>query len=162
LPVAAVIENTIFCVHGGISPLLTNLDDIRNLSRPIEVPDEGLMFDLLWTDPDPDVDLWEPNARGASYVYGEPAAHDFLNRFGFDLLCRAHQVVMCGYDFPFNDDNHVVTLFSSPNYCGFGNNAAIMQIKEGLICSFLVIEMKEEVKEWRIVLELQHEDSNGR
>jgi serine/threonine-protein phosphatase PP1 catalytic subunit len=147
LPVAAVIDNKIFCVHGGISPLLTNLDEIRNLPRPAEVPDEGLMLDLLWTDPDPDADLWEPNARGASWVYGQRAAQNFLEHFGFDLLCRAHQVVMCGYEFPFHDDSHVVTLFSSPNYCGFGNNAAIMRIQDGLMCSFMVIAGKDPTKQ---------------
>jgi serine/threonine-protein phosphatase PP1 catalytic subunit len=139
LPVAAIINHKIFCVHGGISPSLTSLDDIRNLPRPVEVPDDGLMLDLLWTDPDPDGDLWGPNERGASFVYGQRAVHDFLDRFRFDLLVRGHQAVMCGYDFPFGDDRHVITLFSAPNYCGFKNNAAIMRVSATLACSFVIV-----------------------
>jgi serine/threonine-protein phosphatase PP1 catalytic subunit len=144
LPVVAIVEDKIFCVHGGISPSLKSLNQIRNLHRPTEVPEEGLMCDLLWSDPDATIDDWDANDRGTSYVYGPRAAREFLERFGFDLICRAHQAVMPGYQFPYPDDQGVVTVFSAGNYCNsFHNKAAIMQVNEGLTCSFTIISPKQ-------------------
>jgi serine/threonine-protein phosphatase PP1 catalytic subunit len=144
LPAAAIIDDKIFCVHGGISPSLKNLDQIRNLRRPAEVPEEGLMCDLLWSDPDSAVDDWDTNPRGTSYVYGPRAARQFRDRFGFDLICRAHQAVMPGYQFPYTDDRGVVTVFSAANYCNsFRNKAAILHVNESLTCNFTIISPKQ-------------------
>jgi serine/threonine-protein phosphatase PP1 catalytic subunit len=141
LPIAAIVEDKIFCVHGGISPDLVNLDQIRRIPRPLEVPDEGFVCDLLWSDPDPEVENWGSNDRGTSYVFGARAARDFLNRFDFDLLCRAHQAVMSGYQFPFDNDRGVVTIFSAPNYCGeYWNKGSVLHVAESLLCSFTVLE----------------------
>lgn len=52
LPLAAMVDNKIFCVHGGLSPKLTKIDNIKELNRFIDVPHEGPMCDLLWSDPD--------------------------------------------------------------------------------------------------------------
>lgn len=141
LPIAAIIENKIFCVHGGLSKSLQSMDDIKAIERPIEIPEEGLLCDLLWSDPDPDTEEWDANERGASYVFGEKPLREFLDKFGFDLVCRAHQAVMTGYDFPFSGNQGILTLFSAPNYCGeFDNNGAMLQINENLVCSFTVIK----------------------
>jgi serine/threonine-protein phosphatase PP1 catalytic subunit len=140
LPVCAVIDERIFCVHGGISPSLKSLDQIRNLRRPAEVPEQGLLCDILWSDPDPKIDDWETNDRGTSYVYGRRASREFLDQFKFDLICRAHQAVMPGYDFPFADDRSVVTVFSAANYGKvFGNKAAILHVDDNLVCSFSIV-----------------------
>jgi serine/threonine-protein phosphatase PP1 catalytic subunit len=144
LPVAAVIDDKIFCVHGGISPEMTDLDQIRKIERPMEVPEEGLFCDLLWSDPDPDVDDWDSNDRGTSYVFGARALRDFLDKFQFDLVCRAHQAVMGGYEFAFPDEQGIVTIFSAPNYCyEFGNKGSVLQVAENLFCSFIVMEPVE-------------------
>jgi serine/threonine-protein phosphatase PP1 catalytic subunit len=80
-------------MHGGLSPDLTNLDQIRNLPRPTAVPDTGLLCDLLWSDPGRDVKGWGMNDRGVSYTFGPDKVQEFLTKHDLDLVCRAHQVV---------------------------------------------------------------------
>ncbi|KAH0787441.1 serine/threonine-protein phosphatase alpha-2 isoform [Histomonas meleagridis] len=141
LPIAAIIEEKIFCIHGGLSPDLKSLDDIRSIRRPVDVPEEGLLCDLLWSDPDPLVDTWEPNGRGTSYVFGERQVESFLKTFHFDLVCRAHQAVMNGYEFTFGENKSLITLFSAPNYCyEYNNKGGIMSVDKDLLCTFIVIE----------------------
>lgn len=96
LPVAALIDEKILCMHGGLSPDLSHLDQVRNLPRPTAVPDTGLLCDLLWSDPGRDVKGWGMNDRGVSYTFGPDKVSEFLKRHDLDLVCRAHQVV----DFP--------------------------------------------------------------
>lgn len=139
LPLAAIVTGKIFCVHGGLSPVLNSMDEIRHVSRPTDVPDFGLINDLLWSDPTDSPNEWEDNERGVSYCYNKVAINKFLNKFGFDLVCRAHMVVEDGYEF-FNDRS-LVTVFSAPNYCGeFDNWGAVMSVSEGLMCSFELLD----------------------
>ena len=113
LPIASIVAGKIFCVHGGLSPSLTHMDDIRQIARPTDVPDYGLLNDLLWSDPaDMDSD-WEANERGVSYCFGKKVIMEFLQRHDFDLVCRAHMVVEDGYEF--FSDRILVTVFSAPN-----------------------------------------------
>ena len=113
LPIASIVAGKIFCVHGGLSPSLSHMDDIRQIARPTDVPDYGLLNDLLWSDPaDMDAD-WESNERGVSYCFGKKVIMDFLARHDFDLVCRAHMVVEDGYEF--FSDRILVTVFSAPN-----------------------------------------------
>ncbi|KAG5456755.1 MAG: Metallo-dependent phosphatase-like protein, partial [Olpidium bornovanus] len=93
LPIAAVVAGKIFCVHGGLSPSLNSMDDIRAVERPTDVPDFGLLNDLLWSDPSETATDWEDNERGVSYCFGRTIIEDFLRRHDFDLVCRAHMVV---------------------------------------------------------------------
>ncbi|KAJ8540324.1 hypothetical protein K7X08_030243 [Anisodus acutangulus] len=116
LPVAALIDEKILCMHGGLSPDLNHLDQIRNLQRPTDVPDAGLLCDLLWSDPSSDVQGWGMNDRGVSYTFGADKVTEFLEKHDLDLICRAHQVVEDGYEFFANCQ--LVTVFSTPNYCG--------------------------------------------
>lgn len=113
LPIAAIVAGKIFCVHGGLSPALSQMDDIRNIARPTDVPDYGLLNDLLWADPADMEQDWEANERGVSYCFGKKVITDFLATHDFDLVCRAHMVVEDGYEF-FND-RVLVTVFSAPN-----------------------------------------------
>ena len=113
LPIAAIVAGKIFCVHGGLSPSLSHMDDIRQIARPTDVPDYGLLNDLLWSDPaDMEAD-WEANERGVSYCFGKKVIMEFLQRHDFDLVCRAHMVVEDGYEF--FTDRILVTVFSAPN-----------------------------------------------
>ena len=113
LPIASIVAGKIFCVHGGLSPSLSHMDDIRHIARPTDVPDYGLLNDLLWSDPaDMDQD-WETNERGVSYCFGKKVILEFLQRNDFDLVCRAHMVVEDGYEF--FSDRILVTVFSAPN-----------------------------------------------
>lgn len=93
LPVAALIDEKILCMHGGLSPDLKNLDQIRNIARPVDVPDQGLLCDLLWADPDKDIEGWGENDRGVSYTFGADKVAEFLQKHDLDLICRAHQVI---------------------------------------------------------------------
>lgn len=135
LPIAGLVAGKIFCVHGGLSPSLTAMDDIRTIIRPTDVPEFGLLNDLLWADPSDTAVDWEDSERGVSYCFGKKVVNEFLSKFDLDLVCRAHMVVEDGYQF-FNERT-LVTVFSAPNYCGeFDNFGAIMSVNEELLCSF--------------------------
>ena len=135
LPVAALIDEKIFCMHGGLSPELKNLDQIKNIMRPTDVPDTGLLCDLLWSDPERGIDNYGDNDRGVSFTFGENVVRKFNEKHDIDLICRAHQVVEDGYEF--FQRRQLVTLFSAPNYCGeFDNSGAMMSVDETLMCSF--------------------------
>ncbi|CAH2058688.1 unnamed protein product, partial [Thlaspi arvense] len=94
LPVAALIDDKILCMHGGLSPDLNHLDEVRSLPRPTMIPDTGLLCDLLWSDPGKDVKGWGMNDRGVSYTFGPDKVSEFLAKHDLDLVCRAHQSVL--------------------------------------------------------------------
>ncbi|KAL6769940.1 hypothetical protein ACKKBG_A32965 [Auxenochlorella protothecoides x Auxenochlorella symbiontica] len=134
LPLTALVENQIFCLHGGLSPTLDTLDHIRGLDRVQEVPHEGPMCDLLWSDPD-DRCGWGISPRGAGYTFGQDISEHFNQANGLSLVARAHQLVMEGYNWC--HDQNVVTIFSAPNYCyRCGNMAAIMEVDETMVKTF--------------------------
>ena len=145
LPVAALIDDKILCMHGGLSPELKNLQNIENISRPTDIPDSGLLCDLLWSDPDKEVLEYDENDRGVSVIFGEKIVEDFNKKNDLDLIIRAHQVVDEGYEFFAN--RQLITIFSAPNYCGeFDNSAGIMIIDESLTCSLKVLRPVENLK----------------
>ncbi|XP_047948716.1 serine/threonine-protein phosphatase PP1-like isoform X2 [Salvia hispanica] len=137
-----LIDEKILCMHGGLSPDLHDLNQIRNLQRPTDVPETGLLCDLLWSDPSKDVKGWGMNDRGVSYTFGPDKVTEFLQKHDLDLICRAHQVVEDGYEF--FADRQLVTIFSAPNYCGeFDNAGAMMSVDETLMCSFQILKPAE-------------------
>jgi serine/threonine-protein phosphatase PP1 catalytic subunit len=139
LPCTAIIDDKIMCMHGGLSPELTNMNQIANIPRPCDVPDLGLLCDILWSDPDSTVDGWEKNDRGVSFTFGSDVVKEFLRRHDLDLIVRAHQVVEDGYEF--FAGRELVTVFSAPNYCGeFDNAGAMMTVDESLMCSFQILK----------------------
>jgi len=139
LPVCALVDEKIICMHGGLSPEITQMDQIRRLVRPTDVPDTGLICDLLWADPDKDIFGWAENDRGVSFIFGPDVVATFLLKQDMDLVCRAHQVVEDGYEF--FAKRQLITLFSAPNYCGeFDNAGAMMSIDDTLMCSFKVLK----------------------
>eukprot|EP00118_Oscarella_pearsei_P006042 m.27604 g.27604 ORF g.27604 m.27604 type:complete len:320 (+) comp30203_c0_seq1:66-1025(+) len=93
MPIVAIVEDTIFCMHGGLSPDLVDLDQIRELERPMDIPGTGLVCDLLWSDPDEDITGWGENDRGVSCCFGRDVVKEFLERHNFSLIVRAHQVL---------------------------------------------------------------------
>jgi len=138
LPLGAIIEDKILCIHGGLSPDLKSLEQIRRIVRPTEIPDTGLLCDLLWADPDAELQGWQENDRGVSFTFGGDVVDNFLKRHEFDLIVRAHQVVEDGYEF--FAKRQLVTVFSAPNYCGeFDNAGAMMAVDETLMCSFQIL-----------------------
>ena len=145
LPVAALIDEKILCMHGGLSPDLRNLSSISEISRPTEIPDSGLLCDLLWSDPDKEVLDFDENDRGVSVVFGEKIVQEFNRKNDLDLIIRAHQVVDDGYEF--FAQRQLITIFSAPNYCGeFDNSAGIMIIDDAMTCSLKVLRPVENLK----------------
>eukprot|EP00933_Yihiella_yeosuensis_P016955 TRINITY_DN1431_c0_g1_i1.p1 TRINITY_DN1431_c0_g1~~TRINITY_DN1431_c0_g1_i1.p1 ORF type:complete len:305 (+),score=77.02 TRINITY_DN1431_c0_g1_i1:76-990(+) len=139
MPVCALVDEKIMCMHGGLSPEITNFDQVRKLVRPTDVPDTGLICDLLWADPDKDIQGWAENDRGVSFIFGQDVVNGFLQKHDMDLICRAHQVVEDGYEF--FAKRQLITLFSAPNYCGeFDNAGAMLTIDDSLMCSFKVLK----------------------
>eukprot|EP00038_Savillea_parva_P019708 m.28477 g.28477 ORF g.28477 m.28477 type:complete len:314 (-) comp4521_c0_seq1:274-1215(-) len=135
IPLTALVENQIFCPHGGLSPNLDTLDHVRALDRFTEVPHEGLLCDLLWSDPH-ERPGWGISPRGAGYTFGQDISETFNYYNGLTLISRAHQLVMEGYNW--SHGRNVVTVFSAPNYCyRCGNQAAIMELDDQLNFTFL-------------------------
>ncbi|CAG8525154.1 3309_t:CDS:2 [Funneliformis mosseae] len=147
LPIAAIIDEKIFTMHGGLSPDLQSMEQIRRVMRPTDVPDTGLLCDLLWSDPDKDISGWSENDRGVSFTFGPDVVSRFLQKHDMDLICRAHQVVEDGYEF--FAKRQLVTLFSAPNYCGeFDNAGAMMSVDETLMCSFQILKPAEKKQKY--------------
>jgi diadenosine tetraphosphatase ApaH/serine/threonine PP2A family protein phosphatase len=118
----------VLCVHGGLSPLIDTIDKIRLLDRKQEVPHEGAMCDLLWSDPD-EIDGWGLSPRGAGFLFGADIVKCFNYKNDLSLIARAHQLVMEGFKEMF--DSRIVTVWSAPNYCyRCGNVAAILELGE--------------------------------
>lgn len=139
MPVAAIVDEKIFCMHGGLSPELHSMDQIRKVIRPTDVPDTGLLCDLLWSDPEDGIQGWGENDRGVSFTFGSDVVEKFLKKHDLDLICRAHQVVEEGYKF--FAKRQLVTVFSAPNYCNeFDNAGAMMSVDETLMCSFQILK----------------------
>jgi len=139
LPVACLLDDKILCMHGGLSAELEKVDQIKEIVRPSDVPEQGLLCDLLWSDPEENPNGFGPNDRGVSVTFNSKIVSNFLKNNDLDLICRAHQVVEEGYEFFAN--RMLVTVFSAPNYCGeFDNSGAMMSVDENLICSFQILK----------------------
>ncbi|KAI9184466.1 phosphoprotein phosphatase PP4 catalytic subunit [Blastocladiella emersonii ATCC 22665] len=138
LALAALVDDRVLCVHGGLSPALTTLDQIRTIDRKQEVPHDGAMCDLLWSDPE-DIDGWGVSPRGAGYLFGADVVAGFIHTNNLELIARAHQLVMEGYKSMFNDS--IVTVWSAPNYCyRCGNVAAILELDDKLTRTYRIFD----------------------
>ena len=140
LPVAALLDEKILCMHGGLSSEMEKVEQIKKIVRPTDVPEQGLLCDLLWSDPDEAAtEGFGENDRGVSVIFNGDVVKNFLKNNDLDLICRAHQVVEEGYEF--FADKQLVTVFSAPNYCGeFDNAGAMMTVNEDLRCSFQILK----------------------
>jgi len=137
LTLAAIIDGRVLCVHGGLSPDVRTLDQIRIISRDQEIPHEGAFCDLMWSDPE-EIETWAVSPRGAGWLFGYKVTNEFVHLNKLDLVCRAHQLVQEGYKFMF-DDKNLVTVWSAPNYCyRCGNVASIMVFDSELNYEFKI------------------------
>ena len=128
ITLSAVVEGEVFCVHGGLSPSITSLDQIRAIDRRQEVPSDGPMADLLWSDPE-DMSGWGMSPRGAGYIFGGDVVAKFNHDNGLKLVARAHQLVMEGYKEWFGGS--LVTVWSAPNYVyRCGNVASMLELSD--------------------------------
>lgn len=131
MSLSAVVEGRYFCIHGGLSPSIHTLDEIRAIDRVVEPPHDGGMCDLLWSDPEEELIGWGSNPRGCGFVFGGDCVAEFNKANNLDLICRSHQLVMEGYKYMF--DKKLVAVWSAPNYCyRCGNVASIMEVDENM------------------------------
>ena len=146
LPITALIDENILCMHGGLSKDLTKIEQLDKILRPTEIPDDGLLCDLVWSDPS-DVlsDNFGENERNVSITFSKKVVEEFTKNNGLDLICRAHQVVEEG--FQFFAGMKLVTIFTAPNYMGeFDNNGGILEVGEDLLCKIHVLKPNIERK----------------
>ena len=146
LPLCASVGNRIFCVHGGLSPKLNRLQDLHAIDRSTlaAVPNDGLVCDLLWSDPDRNEMEWGENERGCSYTFGPKIVQQFCDTHGFDLVCRAHQVMDHGYEFFCN--RKLATVFTASNYCGdYGNRGSVLHVDPQMCCSLVILLPNNEI-----------------
>lgn len=138
LPLTCVVENKIFCLHGGLSPDIDSLDGVKMIDRFQEVPREGTMTDLLWSDPDERLGFLN-SERGAGYLFGSDVSQEFCQLNNLTMISRAHQCMPNGYHWWHNQK--VCTIFSAPNYCyRLGNEAAFMEVDENLERTFYTFD----------------------
>ncbi|XP_061340322.1 serine/threonine-protein phosphatase 5 isoform X2 [Gastrolobium bilobum] len=128
LPLAHVINKKIFVVHGGLFSVDgVKLSDIRSINRFCEPPEEGLMCELLWSDPQP-LPGRGPSKRGVGLSFGADVTKRFLQENNLDLVVRSHEVKDEGYEI--EHDGKLITVFSAPNYCDqMGNKGAFIRFE---------------------------------
>jgi diadenosine tetraphosphatase ApaH/serine/threonine PP2A family protein phosphatase len=136
LPLCAIVGERVFCVHGGLSPLLASIADIECLPKPKDIPFSGLLADMVWSDPCLKIETFHQSPRGCGCLYGPVALTEFLRNNSFDLLIRSHTLCMKGTAWPFEGDAAVekcLTVFSTSNYCEQGNTAAVLSVSPELL-----------------------------
>ncbi|KAJ7019998.1 Metallo-dependent phosphatase [Mycena alexandri] len=130
LTLSAVIDDQFFCVHGGLSPSIHSIDQIKVLDRFREIPTDGPITDLMWSDPDEGKEDFQLSPRGAGYTFGSGIVHKFLEVNNMKHILRAHQLCMEGYMTLF--DGHLSTVWSAPNYVyRAGNAASVLEVGPG-------------------------------
>jgi serine/threonine-protein phosphatase 4 catalytic subunit len=139
LPISAVISQQLFLVHGGLSPNLNGIDELYHLNRKQEIAREGIISDMLWSDPDDKVNDWAKSERGAGYLFGTLQAQKFNHINNFNCIMRSHQLVQDGYEYLL--EGNVCTVWSAPNYCyRCGNVGTILEIDEYMNRNFNIFE----------------------
>jgi diadenosine tetraphosphatase ApaH/serine/threonine PP2A family protein phosphatase len=147
LPLAAVLDDSVLCVHGGISPKLSSLNDLRQLGKVSQwtVKFDDIATDLLWGDPSNEIGHFSPSGRGCGFRYGPDATKTFLQKSGLKLLIRAHELCAGGFQWHFGQS--VLTLFSTCDYCQNGYNAAAARYSRESGIEFAVFEPLEKYDE---------------
>ncbi|OHT15798.1 Serine/threonine-protein phosphatase PP-X isozyme 1 [Tritrichomonas foetus] len=157
LPISAVVDNKIFCVHGGLSPKINFIGQISTIYRRKEI-ESGPIADLTWSDPD-DVSKFVPNRRGNGFIFGKNQTLSFLynngllaRNYSYDgdkkndvnhgFIARSHQLANAGFQW-FHDDNLVI-VWSAPNYMyKSGNDATFMRVTKEAAPEFVKFDKDE-------------------
>ena len=132
LPIAALVADVVFCVHGGISPNLKSLKDFRKKPKPSEIFGDNIFTDLLWSDPNCDLESgYVKSPRGSGYYFSGKSLNEFLKRNDLQFIIRSHEECSDGYKWPFGETT-CLTIFSNSNYCGHYNDAVVVGISQDL------------------------------
>ena len=140
LPITALVGEKILCMHGGLSYDLKDINQLKKIVRPTEIPNSGLLCDLVWSDPDDSLflDFSKNQERGISICFSKTVVEEFTKNNDIDLICRAHQVVEEGFQFFAN--MKLITVFTAPNYMGeFDNKGGILKVNEDMVCSLHIL-----------------------
>jgi serine/threonine-protein phosphatase PPG1 len=149
LPMAAIISNQLFCVHGGLSPKIETIDDINAINRFEEITPEGPLVDLMWSDPREDnFTGFAPSERKAGFDFGKDMVEAFLKVNNLSKVIRAHQMCQNGYMQIF--DEKFITVWSAPNYMyRFKNKASCLEVDENLEMYFNLFTWSKENEDYR-------------
>jgi len=162
LPLAAIINDTVICLHGGIGSAVNTISDIEKIKRPLEVihevtnTDQQIVVDVLWSDPtDSDMETGiqpnttrDPTGVGNIVKFGPDRVVEFLKNNGLGMIIRAHECVMDGFErFA---SGQLLTIFSATDYCGKHKNAgAILYLTNRFeIKPYLIYPFDSPNKNW--------------
>uniref|UniRef100_A0A914I7X5 Serine/threonine-protein phosphatase n=1 Tax=Globodera rostochiensis TaxID=31243 RepID=A0A914I7X5_GLORO len=142
LPYVGLVGRRILCMHGGISPNMRSLEQLRELQRPLlDPPNPSVELDILWADPEVGLQGVRPSPRGLSVVFGEEVLTRICRLLRIDMVVRAHQCVHYGAEFFTN--RQLLTLFSAPRYEGMDNVGAALTIDVNFHCFFTFFQPGE-------------------
>jgi protein phosphatase len=136
LPLACVLNSSVFCVHGGISPVLGFVGELSALAKAARISRGGLIADLLWGDPQSEDSGWTGGRKGFAHNFGIGALGGFLARNGLRLMIRAH-----------------LTIFSSSDYCRLGNTGAVAKVDQAVVPVIVAFQplSTTDMEKWRVV-----------
>lgn len=138
LPVCAIVNQSIFCVHGGITALLENREQLMGIEKVgVDFTNENsVQVEFMWNDPNKAIEYsYERSPRGIGCLFNNEALESFLKTMKFSMVIRGHQMCNDGFDHPFGKDGGILTVFSSNDYCGEFNSAAIAMISDKNVVS---------------------------
>lgn len=129
MPLAALVNDSILCVHGGIGPSFNTLGQISDIKRPLYGYDDDIIMSIVWSDPSPNIDTYAPSARGSGYLFGSEALSRFLQSQVLDFVVRGHESIDSGVQQQLK--GKIATVFSASNYCGMLNNkSGVLQLNK--------------------------------
>lgn len=151
LPIAAVVNQKYFCVHGGISPQTSNLTDLAKIKRPIENDSSPIITGLVWSDPQKKARGFQKSDRGIGFLFNDQKLNQFLKRNNLELMIRSHEAIKTGME---RTLNKCVTIFSNSDYCEMNNDACICLISENKKEQYIKFSplTKKEKKKKRVII----------
>lgn len=169
LPICSILNDKIFCVHGGISALLENRDQLKELKKVNDYfcSEDSVQAEFLWSDPDDSVSAYTQSDRGIGCLFGRDALDYFLKSMDFEFVIRGHQKEDSGYNWPFNENEGILTIFSAKDYCGSFNDGAIAYYpkndnqKTQIIPEIQVLKIEEENEKVDIIEKVYKSEYNA-
>jgi protein phosphatase len=122
LPLAVLLQQNILFVHGGLSPDLKKIEQIKEIKKPLTFFDSSIISGLLWSDPMQIQSVFREGPRGRGYIFGQEEVKLFNKQNNLNLIIRGHECIPQGNRFIF--ENQFVTVFSASNYCGAAENSS--------------------------------------